>query len=351
MRKKKRGLHITHNDADAIGCALVASIYEKDIEFDTKFCSIGTQNKTLNDMLDFYNATGARPCKIIISDISLDDETCERLNTFCVDNNIPVIGFDHHITNKLNDKYSWFKVSTNLQLVNKNGYTMREYLSAAKIMYNYYNELKSHMRVSSKFEYLIDMISRYDTWTWKNYPLIDYYKNKYYDGYDEDVIAEISRFLGIDKTYNVLLSHYKKMFVTHILPNNFKFLYYTLLNKRDKSIECNMKYVKLVNNFDNSGKTVAIYVSSNDFSNAIANHVYSNYPDIDYVTILYVESNRIGFRSAEDKDDVSVLAKQYNGGGHPHASGATVSDDVMLNLLHMYYKSDISLEEINQTVS
>ena len=64
-----------------------------------------------------------------------------------------------------------------------------------------------------------------------------------------------------------------------------------------------------------------------------------------------MESNRIGFRSAEDKDDVSVLAKRYNGGGHPHASGATVSDDVMLNLLHMYYKSDISLEEINQTVS
>ena len=121
---KRIAFHLTHNDMDALGCALIVNYYyKKKDEEDTKitgiktktnvetiFCAIGYQD---DKMLEFLNKLMTSPFSyskssidFIISDISIKEDTINELKNCCerLEGEYGIMtsikGYDHHISNK-----------------------------------------------------------------------------------------------------------------------------------------------------------------------------------------------------------------------------------------------------------
>ena len=91
-------IHITHNDGDAVGCdvlvRLMGHLYGYDVE--SHFCNVNAASEELNKVLDTFpvndvnteNAISA----VIISDISIDEETLRLQEEFSDIYNLRIFG-------------------------------------------------------------------------------------------------------------------------------------------------------------------------------------------------------------------------------------------------------------------
>lgn len=340
---KLHGIHITHNDADAVGCALVASKFYDDYDFEdsTYFCAIGSQDKVLKNVLEKDIENNNIPKTIIISDIFLEEETCEYLEKVAKEHEITLLGFDHHATNNLNEKYDWFIV--NKEKVEDDRCDAKVDISAAKVMMDYYKN-KYDCSFGKCLEIAIDMISRYDTWEWKNHPFkhpVPHYS------ISEDIIAVITKYLGVERTFKDLYNYYTPsplvVYSGKIFPELFFTIYDIEKEREERSLSRLDNQVRIVELFK---YTVAIFISTDEYSNACADYLNNTYPFVDMTMIIYPSSRRLGFRTKSNKINVGEFAKKYfNGGGHPKASGAVVDDSTMSSVMELYYIIGDSIDE------
>ena len=75
----------THDDLDGVGCAIVARLAFPD-DLVVRYCSY----KSINSEINFFLDQLQEPVKIIISDISVNEETATRLDGY------DVAMYDHH---------------------------------------------------------------------------------------------------------------------------------------------------------------------------------------------------------------------------------------------------------------
>ena len=169
--KKKLIYHITHNDADAIGCAIVADCI-KGYETMTLFCSYSSVDEDVRNVL-INNSSTQKDGKLIfpdillISDISaLGDETITFLENYKEaganeGKDVKLVWIDHHASNRRNETLEWCTVISK----DSDGTPV----SAAKLLYNIYiDEIEDAYK-----KYLgvyVESVSRYDTWEWKKHP-------------------------------------------------------------------------------------------------------------------------------------------------------------------------------------
>ena len=103
-----KGLHITHNDADAIG-AVIAANFIPDVEWENSFNDVRGASASVESL--FLNAETAYDI-LLISDISITEETADKIEEYrAINPEFKVYLIDHHITNKLGDKYDWVHVT------------------------------------------------------------------------------------------------------------------------------------------------------------------------------------------------------------------------------------------------
>ena len=99
----KQLLHFTHNDADAIGCALVCSSL-KDYETTNVYTRSRVVDSTIVEIMTDRLNNNNIPDWVIISDISIKDETVQFLNKIGLSKRratgepLHVQLFDHHPT-------------------------------------------------------------------------------------------------------------------------------------------------------------------------------------------------------------------------------------------------------------
>lgn len=336
-KTKFHGIHITHNDADAVGCAFVLKYFNPDFDYEknTYFCAIGTQDKVLNDILDSVDKGEADiPESIVISDLSLSEETCDKIFKFAQFYGVDIHGYDHHKTNTLGADYDWWLVKS--EPVHIDGVGDVD-ISATKIMY----DVMKHTRANNeKIDMLVEMISNYDTWMWRKYPSF------YEDGIEEDIVAVTCSMLRPDKMFEALLEHYSndtnngKMF-----PDIFYTIYNIEVDKRNTYLRSLLYKARVIEH--KKGVKIALFICENNYSNSAAEYIYNNY-DIDIVIPIYPASSKIGLRTKRDDLDLGKIARDVfgsSGGGHPKAAGATVESSEFVKLLNIYYTKTISLKE------
>ena len=354
-------IHITHNDSDAIGCALLARlVYGKEVE--THFCPIGqTPDKIADDVMrKFYASDDSAYMTLIISDISVSSETADELIEMMEDsdNRFTVISYDHHRSNPNIGKTGFY--------VSEKDCTGTP-ASAARLMYNRYMLSQQHSlmpvndtRFNVALNILIDQISRYDTWEWKNHPLpIDNITDLRIAGYklsqirevglnpnvilSEDLVPAMIQIYGIESVYEDLVEYYihlrdDKMDTdtTGYYPENWDDTYqlYQKLVTKDKEYWLRKARVFQHGEYIVAGVAADNLINSSDVANAI----YTAYEDIDIVYLLYPGSLQIGFRTAKDTIDLSRYASRlYHGGGHQKASGSRMTDDDMRDIMMLYW--------------
>ena len=343
---KKIGYHITHNDADAVGCAYVAHyidmdlpLYEERVKIDFKdrtyFCSIGSQDKVVEDIYnDIMSGNKPKPEIFIVSDISISEESCELLEKLSVDFGTEILGFDHHKTNNLNEKYSWFHVIKDPAILDDGRMVP---ISASMYMLRWLSDQDRLPDIDSIYfiyEQIL-AISDYDVWNWKNLPG-NYGQDQ---GYDADITAIVCRVLGPELMLNTLIYDEGE----ERYPNEWDIIY------RAEKVSMN-KYLKSVPNktrvySGHSGYNIALIIGENQFANAAAELIGSEY-SVDGVMMIFPSTNSVGLRTKRTNLDLSSHAKKYfNGGGHPQASGGRLDDNEFLELLKIFYTDSLSLEE------
>lgn len=341
--KRFHGIHITHNDADAVGCALVLSYFNPsyDYEKNTYFCAIGTQDKKVLEIIENIKAGKEEsPQSIVISDLSLSIETCQILEDFCFDTGIKLMGFDHHITNNLDEEFDWWDIIK--VPVHRSSISSLVEVSATFVIHNHFAYSTTENIDANRILPLTWMISDYDTWTWRKHPEL------YNDSdVNADIVGIICSILRPEKMFKQLYEFYcggKRKSKTLMFPDLFYTLYDIEVENRDRYLK-SVHYKTRI--YEHNGARFGMFISENVYSNAVAEYLYNTYDCIDLVMMIYPSSKKIGLRTKRNDINCGEIAKKYfNGGGHKSAAGASIdNDNDFAGLLTVYYTKTIPLDD------
>ena len=337
---KKYGLHITHNDADAVGCALVAAYYRQDLNFEdsTFFCPVGKADEALWEFLDNIHDENY-PSLIIISDISISEESCRRLEELANKYKIVLYGCDHHPTNNLEKDFPWFYVQkTKEGIFHPDGKLYEAAVSAAWVLNERIKDFKYLSHDNSHVSKIIDTISRYDTWEWRHNPS---------QTGNEDLVAAICSTLGPQKMFLELLDHVRSSgnlcATDRVFPEYFYMLYETNSLAKERAKEKVLSKTRLITTDD--GYNVALFICGDTFGSACAEVLYNTYDELDIVGIIYPDISTLSLRTKKADIHVGMLAKNWGGGGHAAAAGVKLNDEQMLNLFKLFYSASMFVAE------
>jgi oligoribonuclease NrnB/cAMP/cGMP phosphodiesterase (DHH superfamily) len=348
--KKTHVIHITHNDADAVGCAIVAAnlFPETDIVDNTHFCVLGTQEQVITDLLNDAFDNNTLPDMIVFSDISMTESFTTNLEEICAQNKITLVGYDHHPTNHLDEKHPWYNViSDESQYSSLVG--ADTLVSATWIMCQV---LIRECQVPEIFIDVMNMISRYDTWTWRKYP---YDWSEKYGFLCDELIAQICKQIGPEQTFKDLLPYYMIDDNGQVAATAEKAVpdhYYVLYDLYKRGLD---QYLKTLNEkcriTEMNDLVFALIPFENNYANAACEYVYNNFDYVDVVAVIYLSSNKIGLRTGRDNIDLGQMASTWKqGGGHKKAAGATIPPTEMVACAASYLLNSVPLGKYEEWV-
>lgn len=319
--------HITHNDADALGCAIVCD----QIKGFKTFSLFNGYDVVDNNIRAFLMGEDGKmpefPDILLITDISaLRDDTITFLEQYREaakesGKELTLLWVDHHASNRRNETLDWCTV-----LSEDDNETP---VSAAKVLYNiYYNEIDD--KVKSYLGGYIEAISRYDTWEWKKHP----------GNYNEEYTAILIKQMGLIPAYHAI-SHCLQTAVENEAESitftpELSMLLQVYIDKRKAVLDhvlekcVSMEYGEYV---------VALMIPDETYFNECMEQVYNDNDDIDFVIGISPSRRSLSFRSKRNDLNLGRFAKSYfGGGGHPQAAGANVDRDVLMYWLEKYYE-------------
>lgn len=277
-------------------------------EYDYKLLEIVDVDNFMNESLD--NNLFDSYDKVFMTDLNISSEVADRIDNSDFKNKFQVL--DHHIGSIEMNKYSFDKVVDEANGMKESGTSLYyKYLLA-----NYPNDLLNKESV----KYMVNLVRLGDTWEWKKYNIPearDLSTILYYYGND----------MFIDN-YKVFLRENKEFYFNKIET--------TLLtvdrNKKEDYIE-NMKDKITIKEIDNM--KVGIVFAEN-YRSELGNDLCEYYKDtIDALMIINL-NRTLSFRSVKDTADVNKLASIFGGGGHFHAAGAPLKDNIREILIDKY---------------
>lgn len=185
--------------------------------------------------------------------------------------------------------------------------------------------------------HMTSWISRYDTWSWKKNP-----------GY---ILEEISQpvelyfhtLFGILGLESFIFTFANILSTTNQIDDDlFKDDLINLVNidtrKRERFIEFKKKQL-IRASFSEYTVGLVIADENNEYISMMGNKICEENPDIDFVMILFPSSSGFSLRSTKTDLNCARIAKflaQGNGGGHPQASGGTLTSERMIEFLTVY---------------
>ena len=333
----KQLLHFTHNDADAIGCALVCSSL-KDYETTNVFCSIEQVDSTIVEIMTDRLNNNNIPDWVIISDISIKDETVQFLNKIGLSKRratgepLHVQLFDHHPTNTMNERYEWALVEE------KDAEGVLQ--SAALLMYNELQMLLNPYLAPS-LGIIVEQISRYDTWLWKTDP------RDMREEYTNILIKQSGVVPAFQRLLKCLNASAKEEDDIFIFDDEAMALIDGYQYKRNESLKRMIQRGIVATTFQEY--EIAIMLVDNQFVNESMEYVYEQDDSIDIVYGLEPLTRTLHLRSNKDDLNLGRFAKYYyNGGGHKKSAGAKLNTKKFMELLQQFYDGNDYIDSLEE---
>lgn len=298
-------LLITHvADEDGITPIILSKFVYKNV--DTILLNPGEVDDILMENIDKYDL-------IHITDLSITEDLAQKIEEKEeYKNKIKV--FDHHATALYLNNYSFAKV-----IVEENG--KKE--CATSIYYKYLLSISKNEILKKKVtKQLVNVVRLVDTYDFKT---------------EKDKKA-----LNLDYLFEILGRENYVEYFTEFIKNNETFEYNEkekLLIKLEKDRVDN--YIKqkekeiMFAKIDNY-EVAVVFAESN--SSQIGHYLTEKY-DIDFAIIINI-SKSISYRG-NDKVDLSLFAKEYNGGGHKNASGSPLPKEIQKEITKKIFKKVI----------
>lgn len=296
----------SHSDLDGVGSIVMGKyVFGSEANVVHEICDYDNVNeKVLEFVYTYMSDTGVIKefCPyqmILITDISITEETAMILDAFCIRAGIQLLLIDHHkTTTPLAEKFDWV-------IVKYMDEETKIKTSGTSQMY----DILVHNNPSMSEEYkqalydFAEVVRSYDTWDWvKN--------NEPYPGRLNTLLFAIGH----------------EPFITRF-ENNLK-LPFTETEKlvidldearANKYIEQRLEKVK-IHKF--AGYTIGL-VFADENTSRLGNEICKKYPELDFAFIVNMYRETISMRGTNYDLDLGALSKEcFGGGGHPVAAGA-----------------------------
>jgi oligoribonuclease NrnB/cAMP/cGMP phosphodiesterase (DHH superfamily) len=303
MKILKEVAHFTHTDADGLGCGAVG----KHIFSFTKlfFCDYHNVDTIVKDFIFQYIDDDGKQKDIcpyelvLITDISVKEDTAILLEHFSSVTGTQLILIDHHDTSLWLNEYDWAEVMPEIDGRKSSGTSeMFRLIVAGNPIFT--------IDEAIGMESFCEQIRLYDTWDWTR------------------VGATLPRYIN-ELLYIIGREAWLERFINNIDPQLTEaeqYLVDTELERIDRFVTAKEKQMFKT---DLHGYRVGIVYAEQNHS-ILGNTICQNNPDIDFVIIINMGAAKISFRSIKPEIHTGEFAKKfYNGGGHAPASGCEFS--------------------------
>ncbi len=319
---------ITHTDLDGVGPSIVLRAYG--ITHSPYYVETRKVDEAVQTRLAELNDQEL----LIITDLSVNDDTAKMIDKV---NKKPdgrfVVLIDHHASAVSLNNYEWASVLPSVNDIKMSATTLLfkalkdaeyevspifhvtdEETEKTEISYEYSDSEK--VKIFDRLVHLVEDIRLYDTWDWNVLSIqeatdlntIFYARNRH-------------DFIHARMDYIV-----NGQFFT---PDDITYLDFSKEELR-KVLKKKSKQMVIVPHFQLKGHTTPLnigVVETDSFFSELGNHLAEKFSEeIDAVFIISLVKNRISLRSIGNTVNLSEIAKAYNGGGHPNASGCDLSE-------------------------
>ncbi len=312
----------TDSDLDGIGCGLVAKLAFGD-EVEVAYCSYRNLNERVERFVDDPENNDAQ---IYITDLAVNEDIEKKLaERFKKGKHVQMV--DHHVTAMHFNQYDW-------------GFVQPEYedgrkTCATSLFYEFLLE-KNLIKSGPALEEFIELVRQYDTWEWEAN-----------ENMNAKRLNDLFFIISMEQFETEMLERLKtqESFSLNDTEN-------MILDIEEEKIEryINAKNRQLVQTF--VGDYCVGIVHAERYLSELGNALAKLNPHIDLITLVNVGTKKLGFRTIYDHVDVSAFAKQFGGGGHPKASGATLTKETfemfVVNVFDQYaIRRDAPNNELN----
>jgi oligoribonuclease NrnB/cAMP/cGMP phosphodiesterase (DHH superfamily) len=268
-------LHITHNDLDGAGCAILIK---------KCFKMVNTAYLNYDEVDDYLEENYRMYDKIIITDVTPSLSKIEKIGHKM---NLTLI--DHHKSTEVLKKYD---------------FTIHSLEKSATLLT--YEWLISKGYEIKDYESLAYCINDYDLW-----------------------IMEIKDSLKMNMLFTLIgIGRYVERFVKNPSVNFTDTELYLLEIEEENQEKYILQAVNQTNYFrDEDGNSVAV-VFAERYNSELGNYLVIN-QNVDYVIIINAQKNKISLRSKPEVD-ISGIAVNNGGGGHKNAAGFSTDFDFCL---------------------
>lgn len=313
-----KNLMITDSDLDGVGCAVLMNIFYPNNH--TQFCTPRTVDEYFDSVynehsIDVYD-------NIFITDLSLSMNSAmitERYNNEVSYNKIKLL--DHHKTAEWMNTYSWATVKTE--------YSETRHTCGTSLFWDYL--MAEHDSVIDslpeetiyKIHRFVELVRLWDTFEWKTSPM------------SKDAVGlkyMLDMYTRKDFIYNMvdnIITKGKTLF-----SDEDKIMMKFMQMKKDKYLDHKMKQVEMIKYKDLN----VAFVFAEDFNSELGNRMCVDIDNVDFSVVVSPDTCKVSLRSVKDDIDVSNIAKEFDGGGHFHAAGYSLREDLVSNIKDNIFK-------------
>lgn len=325
---KEKGLvHFTHTDGDGLACYAIPMVYSMHEEkLSIEHILEGNVNEMNQRIQEFLKENPGDERAILITDISVNEETCAELDKVVSDRKIAII--DHHAMHNRKSERDYILLDGKAD-------------GACTLLYEWFN-------FDSIGEYLYDQLKhdvyaagRYDSFKWTD-------KNCEENDVTETTLTAYISTFGVEDTINMLESSIDKG-ASFYHGRTHKYVNMCYMKNLDKDLKILDKNTIIVEDdyTDKSGKTYHYrygvtsgyqYISYNAkrYLESLEESDDENVLKLDFLVGLRPTSTNVELRSIRDDVNVGLIAKHFGGDGHAKAAGFSLPKEKIISLYTLY---------------
>lgn len=313
---------ISHTDLDGVGPSIVLQAYG--IRHEADFVETRKVDEAvlarLAELLDNE--------LLIITDLSVSEAVAEEITKVNKEpNGRFVVLIDHHASALFLNDYAWASEIPHLDDIKMSATTLIfKYLDEAGYVVNPQSTEEdaevieySPQQIAVFFDRLarfVENVRLYDTWDWHALKIQE--------------AADLNTIFYARRRHEFIKDRFHYILTGKLFTDADETYLNFSKDELRKVLKKKEKQMVIVKDYTLKGHDTSLnigVIETDSFVSELGNHLAEKFEgDIDCVFIVSLVKNRVSLRSIGKAVNLSEIAKHYNGGGHPNASGCDLSE-------------------------
>ncbi|KOO47592.1 DHH family phosphoesterase [Priestia koreensis] len=299
----------SHNDLDGISPAILAKLAFKDRDFEASCVGVKHIDQVVSEFLEAHEETDI---DLYITDISVNDEVAALLQER-IEKGQKVTLLDHHASAlPLAEKYEWAHIVPTYEDGTKT--------AATTLFYDYLVE-NDYLAKTAALDDYVELVRQFDTWDWfeKDNQRAKQLNNLYYlisrDEFQDTILETLEASLQ-DESVTAFAFSERHQILLEVEEKKIE----KYLHDKEKQL------IKASVNLHGTEYYVGVVFAEN-YQSELGNYLCLQHDDINFSVLVDMGRQKMGLRTVKDEYNLSKIAGELGGGGHPRASGCSLTPE------------------------